>query len=433
MTTFAPHHSLHYTGRLGYVVAALGFVWATSSACGPEDAATEVAEESIINGGPASPATRRVQGALYRIVGGGAPQLSCGAVYIGADHQHSWALTAAHCVSNAPAGSRYAVVFGGPDLSQVASADLIAVDAVRAHPGWTGDAELGGDIALLRLSRRPPAAVTPAPLATAKPTTGAVVVSGYGADRHDIVVGACPAGFVELVAVEGVAYCERYTDVPLQARLDVIANSACSEAAAHNNESMLCVGGSATRAVCHGDSGGPAHVNGVVVGITSYGDGLCGFGDYAAFNTIYTSVAHYRVWIDETQRALAEQALVAELNGASCAATALATPAARTAARAWAAARNFQCTLRCATGGGQALSGSAGCDIIALPRVSTLGWTVEAGGGDDLVFGSDAADTLRGGAGADELRGFGGDDKLYGGAGADVLDGGSGNNVLVGD
>ncbi|WP_374556109.1 calcium-binding protein [Aquitalea pelogenes] len=64
-----------------------------------------------------------------------------------------------------------------------------------------------------------------------------------------------------------------------------------------------------------------------------------------------------------------------------------------------------------------------------------------AGGGDDLMGGSDRNDNLWGGTGNDILWGYAGDDRLYGeegndqldgGAGNDLLDGGSGNDLLLG-
>ncbi|RYF91390.1 MAG: matrixin family metalloprotease, partial [Caulobacteraceae bacterium] len=54
------------------------------------------------------------------------------------------------------------------------------------------------------------------------------------------------------------------------------------------------------------------------------------------------------------------------------------------------------------------------------------------GGGNDLIHGNEAANTLKGNAGNDILGGFGGNDRLEGGAGDDLLDGGLGNDNLIG-
>lgn len=68
--------------------------------------------------------------------------------------------------------------------------------------------------------------------------------------------------------------------------------------------------------------------------------------------------------------------------------------------------------------------------------------TIDGGAGDDWLFGGDGEDVLSGGEGNDTLWGddgndtlYGneGDDKLIGGAGDDVLWGGEGNNLLIGD
>ena len=68
--------------------------------------------------------------------------------------------------------------------------------------------------------------------------------------------------------------------------------------------------------------------------------------------------------------------------------------------------------------------------------------TINAGAGDDKVYGNYGADTLKGGAGDDTLYGNAGndtllggagDDTLYGNIGADTLKGGSGNDTLISD
>lgn len=55
------------------------------------------------------------------------------------------------------------------------------------------------------------------------------------------------------------------------------------------------------------------------------------------------------------------------------------------------------------------------------------------GGGDDVIRGNDAANTLKGGAGDDRLLGAGGRDTLLGQPGADTLSGGGGHDRLVGN
>jgi Ca2+-binding RTX toxin-like protein len=50
---------------------------------------------------------------------------------------------------------------------------------------------------------------------------------------------------------------------------------------------------------------------------------------------------------------------------------------------------------------------------------------ITAGSGDDIIRGSEAADSLSGGPGADSIYGLGGSDVLYGQGGDDVFDGGA--------
>ncbi len=81
-----------------------------------------------------------------------------------------------------------------------------------------------------------------------------------------------------------------------------------------------------------------------------------------------------------------------------------------------------------------------GSAIYVLPAQGTPNY-VDAGAGDDTVYGGYGNDTLIGGTGDDTLYGsYGndtlvggaGNDKLYGGDGDDVLQGGAGTNVLDG-
>lgn len=49
---------------------------------------------------------------------------------------------------------------------------------------------------------------------------------------------------------------------------------------------------------CTGDSGGPLTVDGVLVGIVSYGED-CGKAEYPG---VYSNIAEYRNWIEELIR-----------------------------------------------------------------------------------------------------------------------------------
>lgn len=80
---------------------------------------------------------------------------------------------------------------------------------------------------------------------------------------------------------------------------------------------------------------------------------------------------------------------------------------------------------------------NGGFDVYAvyLPMLgvdTNQSWTIDAGGGDDVVTGGGLADTLSGEDGNDSLWGEAGNDKLYGGAGNDSLNGGDGADRLDG-
>ena len=60
------------------------------------------------------------------------------------------------------------------------------------------------------------------------------------------------------------------------------------------------------------------------------------------------------------------------------------------------------------------------------------GYSLHGREGDDILYGSTAADTLRGGKGLDVLDGYLGNDVLYGGQGDDFLDGNWGDDTLYG-
>lgn len=98
-------------------------------------------------------------------------------------------------------------------------------------------------------------------------------------------------------------------------------------------------------------------------------------------------------------------------------------------ANGWTIAANLEVTYM--VGNGTFLIGSGAADFIG--GNVALGSTINAGGGDDQIFGRAFNDTLRGEAGNDILRGDAGDDVLVGGAGNDQLVGGAGADRFVFD
>lgn len=89
-------------------------------------------------------------------------------------------------------------------------------------------------------------------------------------------------------------------------------------------------------------------------------------------------------------------------------------------------------TLRNAPGGGGYLSSQEGVKGGFTIANGVVIENATGGGGDDVLTGNRAANTLEGGAGDDQLRGLGGADELQGGTDDDLLVGGAGGDVLLG-
>ncbi|QID17096.1 retention module-containing protein [Nitrogeniibacter mangrovi] len=77
-------------------------------------------------------------------------------------------------------------------------------------------------------------------------------------------------------------------------------------------------------------------------------------------------------------------------------------------------------------------SGGASASAVIDTGVPPEGVTLDGGGGNDILVGTDLVDTLNGGDGNDTLYGGGGNDTLNGGDGNDLLVGGAGNDTLTG-
>jgi hypothetical protein len=82
--------------------------------------------------------------------------------------------------------------------------------------------------------------------------------------------------------------------------------------------------------------------------------------------------------------------------------------------------------------GNMHIRGGGGDDVIVIDESITANVFVDAGPGDDVVFGGSGNDYINGGSGNDYLNGRGGNDRLVGGSGDDMLDGAGGYNALSG-
>lgn len=69
---------------------------------------------------------------------------------------------------------------------------------------------------------------------------------------------------------------------------------------------------------------------------------------------------------------------------------------------------------------------------LGAPSGGTSGHSVDAWGGNDLVYGSSYNDTIHGNGGDDTIYGYAGNDLIFGDDGFDTLSGGNGDDILVG-
>lgn len=79
-----------------------------------------------------------------------------------------------------------------------------------------------------------------------------------------------------------------------------------------------------------------------------------------------------------------------------------------------------------------AVIGTPGDDTIDCSAASP-GKTIDGGGGNDTITGTQFGDIITGGPGNDTITGLGGNDVLDGNAGNDTVSGGEGNDIITGE
>ncbi len=172
-----------------------------------------------------------------------------------------WVVTAAHCTANWASFVRV----GSVDRSS--GGQVVRVIRRINHPNYGR----GSDIALLELETAV-TGIAPVQMASADPAVGSATrLLGWGST---VPQGNGGSQFLK------------------QLDTSILARSSCSTAVVGD----LCISGTSTATACYGDSGGPALVNGALVGATSRAGGNdpnCG-----PTNAVYTSVAYFRSWID---------------------------------------------------------------------------------------------------------------------------------------
>jgi hypothetical protein len=172
-----------------------------------------------------------------------------------------WVVTAAHCTANWASFVRV----GSVDRSS--GGQVVRVIRRINHPNYGR----GSDIALLELET-PVTGIAPVQMASADPAAGSATrLLGWGST---VPQGNGGSQFLK------------------QLDTSILARSSCATAVTGD----LCISGTSSATACYGDSGGPALVNGALVGATSRAGGNdpnCG-----PTNAVYTSVAYFRSWID---------------------------------------------------------------------------------------------------------------------------------------
>lgn len=186
-------------------------------------------------------------------------------------------LTAAHCVVGASPSS---ISIRYNSLQHGSGGTLVAVQSIVTHPSYSSST-INNDIAILRLASaltlgQTQARAIPLPSQGSDPSAGQqALVSGWGTTSEG---GSLSASL-------------RSVTVPIVSRADAQASYGSASITTNMIAAGLSQGG---KDACQGDSGGPLVVNGVLVGITSWGNGCA----RAGYPGIYTRVGNYITWIN---------------------------------------------------------------------------------------------------------------------------------------
>jgi len=250
----------------------------------PTDNTSDLISTNIVNGEVAAPHSHPSQLSLQR------NSHICGAVLV----SPSIALTAAHCVDEGRL-TDYRVQCGAHNLRvSEASRQTAGVETILLHPEYSPSVTYGrpafpNDIALLKLQT--PLVSTP----ECQPATL----------PHD---DADFAGMDAVITGWGLLSGNDYA-TPWDLRegyVNILSPSECSNSrnwGAYASQNFhLCVKdiGDMVYGGCNGDSGGPVHVGGKVVGVSSFSTRGC----HTEYPSVYTRLSFYRDWIADNVAAL---------------------------------------------------------------------------------------------------------------------------------
>ncbi|KAL4928803.1 serine protease [Aspergillus undulatus] len=230
-------------------------------------ASTALAAENIVGGDEAS-----ISDYPYQIALLSSGSLICGGSII----SNQYVVTAAHCTDGATARS---LSIRAGSSSSNSGGTVVGVSSIAQHPDYNS-ATVDNDISILTLSEEltfgDGIGAVDLPSSSALPAAGTVgTLTGWGALREG----------------GNVSPTLQYVDVP------VVSKSQCSSDYQGFNEitdSMVCAGvEGGGKDACQGDSGGPYVADGVLIGITSWGNGCAREG----YPGVYSSPAYFRDYI----------------------------------------------------------------------------------------------------------------------------------------
>jgi trypsin len=185
-------------------------------------------------------------------------------------------LTAAHCVSGASPSS---ITVRYNTLTHASGGTLVAVQSIIAHPQYNSGT-IDYDIAILRLA---------APLSLGQTQAKAIPLPSQGADPAEGAM-ALVSGWGTTSSGGSLSASLQSVKVPIVSRAS--ANASYGSGSITNN--MIAAGlPQGGKDACQGDSGGPLVINGVLQGITSWGNGCA----RAGYPGIYTRVGNFVTWI----------------------------------------------------------------------------------------------------------------------------------------
>lgn len=236
-----------------------------------KDRTPPLISKRIIGGDIAEPNQYPFQVALYIYIN--SATYFCGASLI----TNEWVVTAAHCVEDA---TSFVLLLGAHNLSAVEDNRITYTSTEYViHEDWDSY-WLRNDVALIKL---PEAVTLNSYINTVQLASGSNTYSG----DTSRVLGW---GVTTLGSVSDVL---RYVDA------EVMTNEACAayeEYSSYIVSHHLCTAGNGTVGSCNGDSGGPLLVDGIQVGIVSFGVNDCA----ASYPSVYTRVTDFYSWINTT-------------------------------------------------------------------------------------------------------------------------------------